>query len=85
MLQTEQDPILVRYFDELLYTLPLRNYGYTNSVQREWAVQQFLNSTNEEARLYFTEIKTEIDKTPTDQRTDLSKRFNLSEPPQEGR
>ena len=78
-MQTEKDFICARWLDGFLCeTLN----DYVNSIQRMQAAEKFLTSTKELERNHFNKIKAEVDAIPADKRTDLSRRFKLTLPPQ---
>ena len=51
--------------------------GYVNSIQREQSIQRFLDVLNEFDRNYAKGIQDEINRIPTEQRTDLSQGFRV--------
>ena len=76
MIQAEQDASDANQIDAVLcVTLE----GYAQSTQREQVVLKFVNSDEPWTRNRFGELKVEMDNVPAGKRTDLSKRFNLTE------
>jgi len=80
-LQAEQDWQSVEQLDAALCaTLD----DYPQSIQRKQAIQRFANMPEDYTtfRQRHSEIQADVDKTPADKRTDLSKRFKLTPVPQ---
>jgi len=78
--QTEMAPFSISGLDIVLCNAIS---DYANSVQRQQAIQKFLDSNPAWERELYDRRKSELDALPADQRTDLSARFNLAPPPNE--
>ena len=80
MAQREDDNISVFHLD---YVLCVSTKDYITSVQRTRLIQRFENDNDRAIRDSLAHAKSELEKIPVNERTDLSKRFKLMEQPKE--